>query len=78
MREDARSMVNVKLILLIPDFIEEGGGENAKTWSGGDSNNLHVSLCAGGNAPKTGECNPEPSSLDCGPSSESMWCGKGE
>lgn len=39
---------------------------------------IQLSLCVGYGAPKTGECRPDPSSLDWGPSSEIMGCWKGE
>ena len=40
--------------------------------------NIQLSLCVEYGAPKTGECKPDPSSLDWGPSSEMIGCWKGE
>jgi hypothetical protein len=66
-------MLNVKLVLLITEFIESEVRITPITDYDGNSSQL--SPCGEGNGPpKTGECNPEPSSLDCGPSSAFIPC----
>ena len=47
-------------------------------WNTIGTKNIQLSVCVGYGAPKTGECKPDPSSLDWGPSSDIMGCWKGE
>lgn len=69
-------MLYIRMIMMISDFID---GRRRRQYSvcikGHESNNIQLSPFTGVNwALKTGECKPDPSSLDCGPSSVVIGC----